>query len=613
MSFMSNPYPYDDATAINRPRLAPSVTRSFLAGTDEVCRSLTNGILARIATGQTCLVALDGYPGAQWAPALDVIAQRLAQHGVAVARIDVSQYYRSSDEIDDMLRGNLPVDAVKDPVSLFGKLYDGEISDFFDAERLDQLMRALSAGRNVTSRAAPGAVTIVYGHGAASAALGAAYDMILYFDVAPMHAILRARRGQVKSIGDTRERSLAYLLRRLYYVDFEVAVRARADLLARGAIDYYVDNNADELKMVPRHSLEEIFRSLVTYPLRCKPCYLEGVWGGHFFQKIRNLPATMKNCAWIFDLIPNEVSLLIEVGDGHLEVPFTTFCRKEAAALMGAACVERFHGTFPIRFNYDDTYHSSGNMSIQVHPPQDYARAHFNEQVQQDESYYVVATGHEARTYLGWTQDADAAAFVAQAERSAVAGERVDYARYVHALPSRPGDQFLIPAGTIHASGRNQVVLEIGSVPVGSYTFKMYDYVRLDLEGRPRPIHLWHGRNVVQLDRRADWAAHEGHPTPRLVREGSGWAEYVIGERDGMYFSLRRLEFDTEIAGETDGKFHVLVLVDGERVVVQSRIDADKAFEQKFLDVVLVPACFGSYVIRNLGDGPVRIHKTVLR
>ena len=63
----------------------------------------------------------------------------------------------------------------------------------------------------------------------------------------------------------------------------------------------------------------------------------------------------------------------------------------------------------------------------------------------------------------------------------------------------------MIPAGTIHASGRNQVILEIGSLTIGSYTYKMYDYLRLDLDGHPRPIHTYHGSNVLARERQTTW------------------------------------------------------------------------------------------------------------
>jgi len=125
-----------------------------------------------------------------------------------------------------------------------------------------------------------------------------------------------------------------------------------------------------------------------------------------FFKNIRNLPEGMKNCAWVFDLIPNEVSIDVEVGRQILEFPFATFFRKESMALMGRQSVERFGHIFPIRFNYDDTYHGAGNMSIQVHPPDEYATRNFGELFQQDESYYVVKAAGSC-TYLGLKEQAD--------------------------------------------------------------------------------------------------------------------------------------------------------------------------------------------------------------
>jgi len=67
-----------------------------------------------------------------------------------------------------------------------------------------------------------------------------------------------------------------------------------------------------------------------------------------------------------------------------------------------AADFHRFGRLFPIRFSYDDTFHSSGNMSIQCHPGDAFCKSHFGEYGRQDEGYYVVATGHDAKTYLGF-------------------------------------------------------------------------------------------------------------------------------------------------------------------------------------------------------------------
>jgi mannose-6-phosphate isomerase class I len=133
-------------------------------------------------------------------------------------------------------------------------------------------------------------------------------------------------------------------------------------------------------------AFNDVLSALVHRPFRCKPVYLEGVWGGFFIKKLRGLPEDMRNCAWVFDLIPNEVSVLVKIGRHTVEIPFSTFFRHRSEALMGIESVRRFGTQFPVRFNYDDTYGGSGNMSVQVHPPAAYARAHFGEPFQQDEA-----------------------------------------------------------------------------------------------------------------------------------------------------------------------------------------------------------------------------------
>jgi mannose-6-phosphate isomerase class I len=404
------------------------------------------------------------------------------------------------------------------------------------------------------------------------------------------------------------------MLRRCYYVDFEAAGELRKELLATSAIDYYVSSDDPALlKLLPRAALDEVLSALARTPFRCKPVYLEGVWGGTYVKRLRNLPAGMRNCAWVFDLIPLEVSILVEVGSHLLDLPFFTFVQKEGEAIMGAKAVARFGGYFPIRFNYDDTFHSGGNMSIQVHPGEEYAKENFGEHGRQDESYYVVATGHGAKTYLGFHEDANPEEFLRAARKSETEGTPVDHDRFIHAFPSRPGTQFLIPAGTVHASGRNQVILEIGSLTVGSYTYKLYDYLRRDLDGTLRPIHTYHGERVLAKERRARWVGENLVQEPRLVRKGDGWAEYVVGEHPLVYFSLRRIELESVFEDDTAGTFHVLNLVDGEQVLVESLTDPALCYRQGYLDIVVVPASVGRYRIRNLGSQPVVVHKTLLR
>ncbi len=189
----------------------------------------------------------------------------------------------------------------------------------------------------------------------------------------------------------------------------------------------------------------------------------------------------------------------------------------------------------------------------------------------------------------------------------------VDYEKYVNGIESMPGMQFMLPAGTIHSSGRNQLILEIGSLTVGSYTFKIYDYLRPDLDGVPRPIHTYHGERVLDTKRSSSWVKQNIARKPQLLRSGDGWSEYILGEHDLLYFSLFRYEFEKRIEGNTNGVFHVLTLVDGEKIAVYPKDHPERRYVQNYLDIVVVPANIGAYVIENLGDQPVCVHKTCLK
>ena len=465
-------------------------------------------------------------------------------------------------------------------------------------------------------REAGSGVLILWGYGALCDTLRPLCDQKIYLDTTPMRAMLRLKRGEYRNIGTKKALAFKRMARRCYYVDFEVAAKLRFTLLHEKQLDSYViANDALSMSLLPASLLEGIFARAMEYPLRCKPVYLEGVWGGYYIQRLRGLPSEMKNCAWVFDMIPMEVSVVFELNGRKLEFPFYTLVQSQGPKLMGKRSVDAFGYYFPVRFNYDDTYHSNGNMSIQCHPGEKYVTENNGELGRQDESYYIVETGQGARTYLGFQKDADVEEFIAEARRSEKDGQPVDYQKYVYSIESKPGTQVMIPAGTIHASGQNQLILEIGSLTVGSYTYKMYDYVRKDLDGNPRPIHTYHGDQVLDRSRTADWVDQNlVNGGRRTLRKGKDWEEFVVGEHELLYFSLRNERFVTAIEDDTAGDFHVLTLVDGEQVLVRSKTNPERCFLQNYLDIVIVPADFGPYEIINQKAGTVCVeHKTMLK
>ena len=611
MSFMYNPFPFDDPVPVNRPVLDDKAVKALTAGGSVKCFARLAEDISGKAKNKAVRVAFDGYTTADFGRAANLLEQQLHVRGLKTRALDWRAAYKSEKELWDLVDSRLSWDRSEDPTLLFGRIYKGGYEGLLDPQKIEALY-----GNELTEA---GCVTIVYGPGCLVHSQRDRYDVRIWMDVTPKESILRIRRGQYINLGMDSPLTTPLIIRRCYYCDFEVAVGLRREILSSGGVDWYMETDRPEdMKLLPYDAFSSILQSLAAWPFRCKPVYLEGVWGGSYMKKLRGLPREMRNAAWVFDLIPMEVSILVQVGATVVEFPFSTFFMKEGQAVLGPSALQKFGGYFPIRFNYDDSYHSTGNMSIQCHSGSAFNKDNFNEFGRQDESYYVVVTGHDAKTFIGWRDDADIPEFFRAIEAADTRREPVDYMKYVNYEESKPGLQVMLPAGTIHSSGRNQVILEIGSLTIGSYTYKMYDYLRLDFDGKQRPIHTKLGERNVNQERRAS-VIHDPASKdyivqkPRLAASGEGWEEYIVGENEQLYFSLRRLEFEKACRQDTAGRFHVLTLVDGERIRVRSLAHPERSYEAAFMDLVVVPASLGQYVIENLGAEPIRVHKTLLR
>lgn len=614
MSFMYNPFPFDDPRPVNRVELSQKTIDSIIGGgSPVVVKKFINSIADKVAA-EGAVIGIDGYTTANWRQFINLIARECTVHEFECEFVDFNEAtLKSGKEIDDMIDPLLIWDKEVDPTLLYGKLYKGGYIGLMDQAKTAEFIKSIPAKKKA------GKIVLVFGYGSLVRECRDLYDVKCYFDLTPKTAMLRIRRCEYANMGHKHPKAINRVIRRCYYCDFENAVQLRKDLWANNVPDWYVlDNESHDLQMLPFESFSDICAQLVKYPFRAKPCYLEGVWGGSYMKKLRKLPKEMRNAAWVFDFIPMEVSVVVEAGEQKLDINYCSFVHKEGINLMGQACVDHFEGYFPIRFNYDDSYHSTGNMSVQCHSGGQYNIEHYNEFGRQDESYYVVVTGHEAKTFIGFRDDADIPQFFKDIEAADKEHKPCDYMKYVSYEESKPGLQVMLPAGTIHSSGRNQVILEIGSLTIGSYTYKMYDYLRLDFDGKQRPIHTKLGEETVRQDRRYSVIHDPNSPEyivqkPRLDKEGEGWQEYILGENPQMYISLRRLEFETKCEQNTVDRFHVLALVDGDAVRVQSKSNPERHFDMEFMDIVCVPADMGEYEIINLGKEPIRIHKTCLR
>jgi len=607
----------EEEIALNRPEIPGEWIKSIVVGTDAICRLVNSSVNQAIASSgkRACILAIDGFLGVEWQRFISAMKDSLVEAGFSAETIDIASCYKPLSENEKIINPYLSGDP------FFGRIFDGHLEDFLDNNKIDALQGKLKSykSKEAESTAYSPQAVVCYGCGAANSFLRELFDFVFYMDITREEFVKRIQKNEFGflrpseiSEGMSQAADIGlpvYLFKISTYVYYPVLERYKKHLLPY--IDCYLDGNiSEELKLVPRDAFDGILSVLAQYPIRLKPLYVPSPWGGQWIKKIRKLPKSMINCAWSFEAIAPEMSLKIAVGNTFLEIPFLTFLSRESVRLMGYSAAERFENFFPIRVHYDDGI-EGGNMAIQVHPPTSYAKKCFDEEIGQDESYYVVFTGLGSKVFLGLKEETDEKEFYQAVRKSEIQNVPLDYDKYVNSIPSKVGDLFLIPAGTVHASGRNEVVLEIGNSY--GYTFHIYDYLRPDLHGRLRPIHSSHAFQVINFRRTARWVNQHLKQRPRLVRSGQDWAEYLLGKLEEIFYVVHRLEFATKIDDDTKGKFHILTLVEGDGMVVQSKEHPGRKYGLNFSETVIVPACFGKYSILNSGRDLCKVVKVLLK
>jgi mannose-6-phosphate isomerase class I len=565
-------------------------------GWEAICTRLNNAISAM--SEKKKVVVIETYQG--------VIHEEIISNlktGLKFDRFILADYYMlSEEEIKKMVFPDVTNDRI------FGFLTRLTMDAFFDPEKVKSIQAEIENTKEGTC--------IIYGSGASllcpnSPSCGGGWgEALVYADMARWEIQLRMRQHLVDNLGVKNRNTADWMLlyKQGYFVDWRVCDRLKKQLFAKW--DFLLDTNKiGQPKMVEGKAILEGLEIASKRPFSVVPFFDPGPWGGQWMKEVCNLDESASNYAWCSNCVPEENSLLLKFGEDVIEIPSINLVFRHPHELLGESVHGRFGDEFPIRFDFLDTM-QGGHLSLQVHPLTEYIQEKFGIHYTQDESYYLMDAEDDAIVYLGLKEGVVPEKMMADLEESQTSGKPFEAEKHVQTWPVKKHDHLLIPAGTVHCSGKNSMVLEISATPY-IFTFKLWDWGRLGIDGKPRPINIEHGKRNIQWTRTTEWTRQNLVNRIEKVAEGDGWVEESTGLHDREFIETRRHWFTKKVEHHTNGGVNVICVVEGDEVIVESPANAFEPFVVHYAEVFIVPAKVGDYTIRPFGEGEGREHATM--
>lgn len=300
------------------------------------------------------------------------------------------------------------------------------------------------------------------------------------------------------------------------------------------------------------------------YPIRFENIYYDKIWGGRGFEKFReNLPQGEIGESWDIACHPNGVGI---VANGDLKGKYFNEIINEFGHLLVGKKVST--DKFPLLVKL---INSQQNLSVQVHPGDEYAQRVENE-LGKTEAWYVVDAKPGAKLIVG-TKDCNKEIFA----RAIAEGKSEEY---LNIIDVKKGDFFLINSGLVHAICEGLVIAEIQQN--SDVTYRVYDY------GRPREIHVEKSLEVINFDLEVENLSNN------LSVKFDGFSKIDFCEND--YFGIEKIEIETDWKDcSNEDKFSILTCVDGNGI-----IEGDRFSEViNFGDSYLIPATLGNYTVKG--------------
>lgn len=534
-------------------------------------------------------VNIDGYLGVNWDGIKAELVEEFEKRSIQVNWIDTDQFLKSEVEINSMVSPFMGSDD-----SVWGKVCDLSLRDFYRIEDLETVL----ADKNSE-------VNIVWG-------IGAGYvkgiKSTIYIDIPKNELLFRVRGGSVFNLGSSQSINVMTTYKRLYFVDWIVLNKRKKELLPD--IDLFADSQwANTINWISGDDLRVSVTKLSKSIFRPRPWFDPGVWGGQLMKEhFQELAQDEINYAWSFEIIAPENGIVFESNGFLLEITFDTLMFLESKNVLGEG-YDRFEDYFPIRFDFLDTF-DGGNLSVQCHPSLNYIQQKFGEKFTQDETYYIMDCKDDAKVYLGFQEGVQPQEFRKALDQSVENEQEIDITEFVQEWDSEKHKLFLIPNQTVHSSGKNNFVLEISATPY-IFTFKMYDWLQRDQNGKPRPITIEHGFNNLDFSRQGLRVEKEFISKPYVSEKLDGAEIIHYPTHEIHYYDIHRFDIESIIHVKTNNQAHVLMLVEGSLIEVEDNHGNKQLFH--YAETFIIPAAAEGYSIRNLGKETARVIVSYLK
>ena len=585
----------------NHINISEEPRESILFGTKSVVSEICGAIKNRKGKLK---IAFDGWYGIDWDTIISCIEDSVTAMGVSIEKVQADTVFIDQNSIKKYKQTFI----TDDPAFGWENL-DGTVSDIMDTEKVNETRNKLLNNDFESD------VLLAYGPGCTGAGLDECYDLIFYFDKLVQYVLLQMWDSQLVPFGHI-EPEKDYYWKEYYYCDYHMLLKHKLFLAEK--LDFYIDAlDSKNLIMIPVKAYDEIVKTLLEYPVKCIETYQGGPWGAYRFKQLENIEGLECN-AWHTMTSP-DLSMEVDFGgDRMLNLPFILLMQYPKK-LVGSLVADNYPLLFPFQVGLDDGWFAEPMprertaMPMHNHPGIDYCKKNFNEIYGRYETYYIVEAYENSGSYLGYKDDCDLEEWERKCRESDNETLIPGWQDYCKLWETKTGDLFLIPPGTVHGHGGNQMVLEMDTCPAiagNEYSFFLHDFARKSwndvdgsMTGKPMKMHLDHGFDNEHW-RRESYVKNNLRATAKVVYSKDDYCIERFSTLSEMPFHIERIHYYDRAEYSTEGNFtHVLTLTRGKRAMIRSLDNPECSAEIVRYHNAVIPASFGNYELISLDGG----------